>query len=74
MKRTLLALVLIALCLCYTACRGWPEMNQDVTQFRNILTVYREGTTAKNVTETAKYDALGQKLDSIAGKMQDLTK
>lgn len=55
-------------------CRGWPEANADVKQFRAVLTVYRGATTAKNVTETAKVDELGARLDSIAGHMEELTR
>ena len=34
----------------------------------------RDRVVAKNVTETAKVEALGGKIDSILGRMEDLTR
>lgn len=63
-----------ALLMLPIACRGWPEMNQDVKKLRAIHKVYHEHTVAKEPTRTADVEALYQKEDSILEHMDELTR
>lgn len=72
MKKTLLVLALALPLL--SGCRGWPEANADVVELRALHKVYRDNTVPKNPTDTAKVEALGQKIDSVFGHMEELTK
>ena len=47
-KRLIVLAALLAVVPVFTsACRGWPDMNRDVKQFRAILSVYRTETEPK---------------------------
>lgn len=75
MKKTLLAVTIfvVFVFIGILGCRGWTEMRNDVRQARAIHKVYRDNTTAKNPTETAKVETLGAKIDSILGHMEELS-
>lgn len=71
MKKSLLVLALL---VATAGCRGWPEANADVKELRALHKVYRDHTVPKSATDTAKVEALAVKLDSIMGRMEDLTR
>lgn len=68
------AAVLVLLSALAASCRGWPEMERDIREVRSLHRGYRDHTVARSATDTAEVEALAGKIDSILGKMEELSR
>lgn len=70
MKKILLVVVLAAASL--SGCAGVE--NRDVVELRAIHRMYRDHSKAKEAADQEKLNDLGSKIDSILGKMDEITR
>ena len=71
MKKTLLSTFAVVLVILSSCC---STLGNDVKELRTLHRAYRDRTVARNPTETATVEAIGDSLERSMKKLEELTR